>query len=82
MPLTRLPAAQEGRNTLVKFHWLPAGGAKFMNDEEAQAVGSENMRHSHATLDLVRSQSCCSVSQAAPPTLCTQLHSCTAPLVG
>ena len=44
---------QEGIEKLVKMHWLPEGGAKFMNDEEAQATGAENMRHSHATADLV-----------------------------
>ena len=48
------PAAQAGAETLCKFHWLPTGGAQFMDDEEAQATGAENMRHSHATADLVR----------------------------
>lgn len=41
---------KEGKETLVKFHFFPEGGAKFMNDEEAQMVGAENMRHSHATI--------------------------------
>ena len=40
---------KEGKETLVKMHFFPKGGAKFMNDEEAQAAGAENMRHSHAT---------------------------------
>ena len=40
---------KQGQQKLVKFHFFPKGGAKFMTDEEAQAVGSENMRHSHAT---------------------------------
>ena len=27
---------KEGKEQLVKFHWLPHGGAKFMNDEEVR----------------------------------------------
>ena len=45
---------KEGKETLVKMHFFPKGGAKFMNDEEAQMVGAENMRHSHATLGAPR----------------------------
>ena len=34
-----------GKETLVKFHWYPEGGAEFMTDEQAMAVGEKNMRH-------------------------------------
>ena len=27
---------KEGKETLVKFHWLPEGGPEFMNDEEVR----------------------------------------------
>ena len=31
---------------------LVFAGAQYMNDEEAQAAGQNNMRHKHATHDL------------------------------
>lgn len=37
-----------GKETLVKFHWYPVGGAEFLTDEQAQTVGEKNMRHRHA----------------------------------
>jgi catalase len=43
---------QEGKRTWVKFNWYPDAGSKFMTDEQAQAAGEKNMRHSHATHDL------------------------------
>lgn len=43
----------QGDRTYVKFHWRPQEGTKFMSDEEAQQAGQFNMRHSHATHDLV-----------------------------
>jgi len=46
---------KEGKETLVKFHMYPKGGAEFMTDEQAQAAGEKNMRHSHATHDLYNS---------------------------
>ena len=30
----------EGKENLVKFHWLPVGGAQYMNDEEASPASS------------------------------------------
>lgn len=39
-----------GKETLVKFHWYPDGGAEFMTDEQAATVGEKNMRHRHAHL--------------------------------
>jgi catalase len=41
-----------GKQTYVKFIWLPKEGAKYMTDDEAQQTGEFNMRHSHATHDL------------------------------
>jgi len=39
-----------GKETLVKFHWLPKCGIKCLLDDEAAKVGGAN--HSHATADL------------------------------
>lgn len=44
---------KEGRETFIKFHWKPKQGAQWLSDEEAMMVGKDNMRHSHATHDLV-----------------------------
>lgn len=40
--------AADGKETLVKFHWYPVGGAQFLTDEQAQSSGEKNMRHRHA----------------------------------
>ncbi|KAJ9519330.1 hypothetical protein QJQ45_023128, partial [Haematococcus lacustris] len=45
----RLMAAN-GKETLVKFHWIPKAGTHSLLDEEAVVVGGTN--HSHATKDL------------------------------
>ncbi|KAK9814659.1 hypothetical protein WJX72_009344 [[Myrmecia] bisecta] len=42
----------DGQERLCKFHWRPTCGAEFLTDEDAKAVGEDNMRHSHATHDL------------------------------
>ncbi|GMH34282.1 hypothetical protein BSKO_02116 [Bryopsis sp. KO-2023] len=39
-----------GRETYVKFHWIPKCGVKCLMDDEAVIVGGKN--HSHATQDL------------------------------
>ncbi len=39
-----------GRETYVKFHWIPSCGVKCLLDDEAVMVGGKN--HSHATQDL------------------------------
>jgi len=39
-----------GRETYVKFHWIPECGVKCLLDDEAVMVGGKN--HSHATQDL------------------------------
>ncbi|GLC39807.1 catalase A [Pleodorina starrii] len=39
-----------GKETLVKFHWVPKCGEKCLLDDEAVLVGGSN--HSHATKDL------------------------------
>nr|QFR98607.1 catalase [Chlamydomonas sp. ICE-L] len=39
-----------GRETLVKFHWIPKQGTHSLMDDEAVIVGGTN--HSHATKDL------------------------------
>ena len=39
-----------GRETYVKFHWVPKCGEKYLLDDEAVMVGGAN--HSHATKDL------------------------------
>lgn len=39
-----------GKETLVKFHWLPKQGTQNLMDDEAVVVGGTN--HSHATKDL------------------------------
>ena len=41
---------REGRETFVKFHWIPKCGVESLMDEEAVIVGGTN--HSHATKDL------------------------------
>jgi catalase len=41
---------KDGRETLVKFHWIPKCGVKSLLDDEAVMVGGKN--HSHATQDL------------------------------
>lgn len=41
---------KEGRETYVKFHWLPTCGEANLLDDEAVVVGGRN--HSHATQDL------------------------------
>ncbi|CAM6088976.1 unnamed protein product [Calypogeia fissa] len=40
-----------GKETYVKFHWIPTCGVKYLLDDEAVLVGGAN--HSHATKDLV-----------------------------
>ncbi|PSC73747.1 catalase isozyme 1 [Micractinium conductrix] len=40
----------QGKETLVKFHWKPTCGQKFLLEDEAVVVGGTN--HSHATQDL------------------------------
>ena len=68
---------KEGKETLVKMHFFPKGGAKFMNDEEAQMVGAENMRHSHATLGAAPLLgSCPGRTGAAWVLLSLQVHGC------
>lgn len=42
-----------GEEKLVKFHFACNQGVEYMTDPEAQAAGIFNMRHSHATHDLV-----------------------------
>lgn len=42
-----------GKETYVKFHWIPKCGVASLLDAEAVAVGGSN--HSHATQDLVES---------------------------
>ncbi|GIL51758.1 hypothetical protein Vafri_7681 [Volvox africanus] len=39
-----------GKETYVKFHWVPKCGEKYLLDDEAVLVGGAN--HSHATKDL------------------------------
>jgi catalase len=41
---------QSGKETYVKFHWLPKLGEKNLMDDDAVIVGGKN--HSHATADL------------------------------
>lgn len=42
--------SKAGRETLVKFHWVPKQGIQSLLDDEAVIVGGTN--HSHATKDL------------------------------
>ena len=49
---------KEGKETLVKFHMYPKGGAEFMTDEQAQAAGEKNMRHRCAPDALLPSGPC------------------------
>lgn len=44
---------QAGKETYVKFHWIPKLGEKNLMDDEAVMVGGKN--HSHATADLFES---------------------------
>jgi catalase len=44
---------KEGKETLVKLHFLPQQGEKYMTNTQSQLAGQLNMRHSHATYDLV-----------------------------
>ena len=44
---------QAGKETYVKFHWIPKQGEKNLLDDEAVMVGGKN--HSHATADLFES---------------------------
>lgn len=44
---------KSGKETFVKFHWVPKCGVENLLDGEAVAVGGAN--HSHATQDLVES---------------------------
>nr|QCF46606.1 catalase [Pohlia nutans] len=41
---------KEGKETLIKWHWRPTCGLKFLLEEEAAKVVAQN--HSHATKDL------------------------------
>jgi len=41
---------KSGKETYVKFHWIPVCGVKCLLDDEAVLVGGKN--HSHATQDL------------------------------
>lgn len=41
---------KEGKETLIKWHWRPTCGLKFLLEDEAAAVVAQC--HSHATKDL------------------------------
>lgn len=43
---------KQGKETFVKFHWVPEQGIKSLSDDEAANVGGRN--HSHATQDLIK----------------------------
>lgn len=44
---------KDGKETYVKFHWIPSQGVKCLSDDLAVQIGGKN--HSHATQDLYES---------------------------
>lgn len=42
----------DGKESYVKFIWMPKGGPQYLSDDEVTQVGDLNWRQSHATHDL------------------------------